>query len=132
MASSEQLEAIAARLFPRLAPGVALARNDLFLARVMSAGNWDETRTVLAHFGRAALQAVLAAAPARIFDRESWNYWHGFFGLTPTEMPEDFFTTDAWFKNRSNGKRDVTAEIIDHLPNYGSTPVFSCDEPGSA
>jgi len=129
MAITQQLEAIAARMFPDLAPGVALAQTYLFLARVMSAGDWDEVKTVQEHFGKAAFRAVLDTPPSKVFDQPSWNLWHTAFELEPKQMPKDFFTVYPWFKARAIQKaREVTAEVINHLPDYHSGPIHSCDE----
>ena len=127
MASMEQLKAIAARVLPDLAPGAALARRDLFLARVMSAGNWEENRMVEEHFGKSALRDVLGRPPDKIFDRESWSFWHNVFGLKLREMPDSFFTVYPWFKDRKSGKRPITAEMLANFPDCNG-PVHSCDE----
>ena len=116
------------RMFPDLAPGVALSQTNLFLARVMSAGDWEEVKTVQDHFGKDALRAVLNAPPSKIFDRPSWTLWHHAFELEPREMPESFFTVYPWFKARAmQVKQEKTAEVLSHLPNYNG-PVRSCDE----
>ena len=128
MATIQQLETIAARVLPNLPPGTALAQTNLFLARVMTAGNHDETKLVMQHFGKAALQAVLHAAPMGVFDRESWNLWNNYFGMQPAAMQDSFFTVYPWFKNRAAKKGPVTAEMIDHVPDYNNGPVYSCDE----
>jgi hypothetical protein len=129
MATSQQLETIAARVLPDMPPATALAQTNLFLARVMAAGTQEETNMVLQHFGKAALQAVLRAPPTKIFDRETWNMWSHYFGMPPAEMPDSFFTVYPWFKNKNRGvkKEAITAAMIDHVPDY-SGPVHSCDE----
>ena len=128
MATSQQLETIAARVLPNLPPGTALAQTNLFLARMMAAGNHDETNLVMQHFGKAAFQAVLHAPPTGIFDRESWNMWNNFFGIPPATMRDSFFTVYPWFKNRAAKKGPVTAEMIDHVPDFNNGPVYSCSE----
>jgi hypothetical protein len=123
MATSQQLETIAARALPDLPPSIALAQTNLFLARVMAAGNWEETNIVLQHFGKAAVQAVLHAPPTGVFDRESWSYWHNFFGMPPAAKQDDFFMVYPWFKSRGEKKPAVTAEVINCLPDYHTRPV---------
>ncbi len=128
MSTVQELESIAARMFPDLAPGVVLSQTNLFLARVMSAGDWHEGKAVQEHFGREAFRAVLDAPPNKIFDRPSWNLWQRAFGLEPREMPDSFFTVYPWFKVRAERtNRPVTAELIDHLPDCRG-PIRSCDE----
>ena len=126
MATTKQLEAIAARILPDFEPTAALKQRNLFLARVMSAGNHKETKTVIEHFGKPALRAVLDDPPQKIFDRQSWTMWHNFFHLETPEMPDNFFTVYPWFKDRAKPKGPVTAEMIDHVPAYETTSVYSC------
>lgn len=128
MATNQQLETIAARVLPDLPPSDALAQTNLFLARVMAAGNCDETKLVIGHFGREALQSVLRAPPTGIFDRESWSMWNNYFGMPPAPMQDSFFTVYPWFKDRAAKKGAVTAEMIDRVPDYNTGPVYSCCE----
>jgi hypothetical protein len=126
MATFQQLEAIAARILPDFEPAAALKQANLFLARVMAAGNWQETNVVMEHFGKPALRAVLDDPPQKIFDRQSWTMWHNFFHLETPAMPDSFFTVYPWFKDRAEPKGPVTAEMIDYVPAYNTTPVYSC------
>jgi hypothetical protein len=126
MATTKQLEAIAARLLPDVEPAAALKLPNLFLARVMSAGNDKEFKTVAEHFGWPALRAVLDNPPQKIFDRQSWNLWHNYFQLETPEMPDSFFTVYPWFKDRAKPKGPITAAMIDRVPAYGTMPVYSC------
>ncbi len=128
MATIPQLEAIAARLLPDLEPAAALRQTNLFLARVMSAANHEETNVVIGHFGKPAFRAVLRDPPQKIFDRQAWSFWHNYFHLKTPEMPESFFTVYPWFKDRNKPKGPVTAAMIDHVPAYNTTPIYSCDE----
>ena len=128
MATSQQLETIAARVLPKMAPSDAVPQTNLFLARVMAAGNEDETQIVLQHFGREALRDVLKDAPTGIFCRLSWNFWHNFFGMEPTEKPDGFFVVYPWFKNRGMKRTEVTAEMIDHQADYHEMPVYAVGE----
>jgi hypothetical protein len=127
MLTKQQLEGIASRVLPDLPADSALAQVNLFLARVMSAGSLDEIRNTKAHFGESAFRAVLRTPPLQTFDRPSWNMWHNFFHLSVPEMPESFFAVYPWFKNRAKPKGPVTAEMIDHMPNWNS-PVYAYDE----
>jgi hypothetical protein len=126
MATIKQLEAIAARLLPDVEPAAALKQTNLFLARVMSAGNDKEFKMVIEHFGKPALRAVLNEPPEKIFDRQSWNLWHNHFHLETPEKPDSFFTVYPWFKDRTKPKGPITAAMIDHVPAYGTMPVYSC------
>jgi hypothetical protein len=126
MATTQQLEAIAARLLPDVEPAVALKQTNLFLARVMSASNDKEFKTVVEHFGWPVLRAVLDDPPQKIFDRQSWTMGHNYFQLETPKMPDSFFTVYPWFKDRNKPKGPITAAMIDHLPDYNTTPVFSC------
>jgi hypothetical protein len=132
MATSQQLETIAARVLPKMAPSDALVQTYLFLARLMAAGSWDEINMVRQHFGKAALQAVLEAPLRGIFDRQSWSHWHNVFGMTPPEKPDSFFVVYPWFKNRGVKRDEVTAEFIDHMPAYHKMPVYALSEVPSA
>jgi hypothetical protein len=128
MPTSQQLENIAKRVLPDLLPSEAVSQTNLFLARVMAAGNLEETNTVEEHFGESALRAVLDNPPSKIFDRESWNYWHLVFKLPKPDMPDSFFTIYPWFRNRALGIREpLTAEVLNRKVDY-NTPVYSCDE----
>ena len=115
-------------MFPDIAPDVVLSQQNLFLARVMSAGDWHELKPVQEHFGKAAFRAVLDAPPSKIFDRPSWNLFQAAFEMEPREMPDSFFTIYPWFKAREMQiKQEKTAEVLSHLPNC-TGPVRSCDE----
>ena len=126
MATTKQLEAIAMRILPDFEPTAALKQTNLFLARMMAAGNWQETNVVVEHFGKPALRAALEDPPQKIFDRQSWTMWHNFFHLAIPTMPDSFFTVYQWFKDRSKANGPVTAEMIDHVPAFNTTPVYSC------
>src|ERR1700684_2324507 len=112
MATRQQIETIAKRVFPDLSPGDVVLQPSLFLARVMAAGNWEETKAIKGHFGQQALRAVLENPPNKIFDRQSWNHWHLVFELPTPEMPDSFFTIYPWFRNRTLGIHEpLTAEM---------------------
>ena len=127
MATKQQLESIASRVLPELPASTAADRVNLFLSRVMSAGSLEEINSVKEHFGESAFREVLNSPPPQIFDRPSWGMWHNFYHLSIPDMPESFFTTYPWFKSRARAKGPVTAEMIDHAPNWNG-PVYSCDE----
>jgi hypothetical protein len=129
MATSQQIETIAKRVLPDLSPHNAAEQTNLLLARVMAAGNWEETNMVMEHFGEPAMRAVLDNPPIKIFDRESWNHWHLVFELPKSAMRDSFFTIYPWFRNRTLGIREpATAEVLDRQVDYNTTPVYSCDE----
>jgi hypothetical protein len=125
MATSEQLEKIAARVLPDAGPDVFWRERSLFLARVMSAGNCEETNLVMEHFGKETLREVLNDPPGKIFDRESWSYWHVIYGLVPKNMPGDFFTVYPWFKDRAAERVPITSRMLADLPDYKYQRVFS-------
>jgi hypothetical protein len=130
MATSQQIEIIAKRVLPDLSPGDAVSQTNLLLARVMAAGNLQETTTVEEHFGMQSLRAVLDDPPSRIFDRQSWNYWHLSFGLRTPDKPDSFFANYPWFKNRTLGILEpLTAQTIDRPENYNTEPVRACAAP---
>ncbi len=95
----------------------------------MAAGNLEETKTVEEHFGKSALRAVLDNPPNKIFDRQSWNYWHLVFKLPTPDRPDSFFTIYPWFRNRTLGIREpLTAEVLNRRTTCHTDPVRSCDE----
>jgi len=112
MATLLQLRKIALRVLPDLAPEFALSQQRLFLARVMSIGNLEEAHVVVDHFGTPAIRAVLSNPPARIFDRETWNYWHAFLGMEPVAMPRSFFTVNARLNDHPATAREITAQLL--------------------
>jgi hypothetical protein len=129
MPTSQQIETIAKRVLPDLIPGDAASHTNLFLARVMAAGNREETHTVVEHFGKPSLRAALNDPPSRIFDRPSWNFWHLVFDLSTPPMPDNFFTIYPWFKNRALGIHESsTAYVLNRRTTYNTDPVRSCDE----
>jgi hypothetical protein len=128
-ATSQQIEMIAKRVLRDLSPSDAVSQTNLFLARVMAAGNLEETIAVEEHFGKSALREVLRDPPSKIFDRQSWNYWHLVFKLPTPDKPDSFFTIYPWFRNRTLGIREpLTAEVINRRTTYDTDPVRSCDE----
>lgn len=78
-----RLHDLAARLFWWKDPDEALADQRRFLAQAMTYGDWDAVQLILGAFGEVALRAVLADAPAGVFDRRSWSYWHARLGVEP-------------------------------------------------
>ena len=87
MISHEQLTRLAKELLWWQPPEVSLANPRRFLAQVMTLGTWEEVQTVQEAFGGDALQDALRHAPAGVFDRPSWCYWHAVFGWPEVEMP---------------------------------------------
>ena len=81
------LEAIAERVIWWKPPADALADRRYFLARVMTAGTFDEVRLVRAHFPPDAFRAVLDDPPPGVFDPRSWAYWNLVLGRRPGELP---------------------------------------------
>ena len=127
MATQVQLLKIAARVLPDLTPEFALSQRNLFLARVMSAGTLEEANLVVDHYGIPAIRAVLGNPPARIFDRESWSYWHAFLGLEPRPMARSFFADNSRLLDRSSELRHITAEMLSETPAYNDQ-AFSGEE----
>ena len=72
----------------------------------------------------AAFRGVLDAPPSKVFDRESWSYWHVKFGLEAPQMPDSFFAVYPWFKDRTmNVQRPLTAELPSRPLGYPTTGV---------
>jgi hypothetical protein len=61
-----------------------LRRPERLIAQAMAVGASDDADRVEVLFGTEAMRRVLAAAPAGIFDRRRWDYWHLRFGYTRT------------------------------------------------
>jgi len=61
-----------------------LRRPERLIAQAMAVGAADDSDRVEALFGTEAMRRVLAAAPAGIFDRRRWDYWHLRFGYGRT------------------------------------------------
>lgn len=70
------MRGLATRLIWWKDPEAALADERRFLAQAMTFGSWEDMELVRSVYGDGALRAVLADAPAGVFDRRSWNYWH--------------------------------------------------------
>ena len=85
---SVTLEAVAARVVWWKPTAEALADRRHFLARVMTAGTFDEVRCVQAHFPLEAFRAVLDDPPAGVFDPRSWAYWNLVFERDAGEVPQ--------------------------------------------
>jgi hypothetical protein len=58
----------------------------------MTLGTWREVEELKKHFGMGAFRDALMNAPAGVFDRRSWAYWHAVFGLPEAEMPRRSLT----------------------------------------
>ena len=88
MIDQEQLKRIASEIFWWQSPEVSLANPRRFLAQLMTLGTWHEVQLVKDAFGWDAFKDALVNAPAGVFDRRSWAYWHAFFNLPQVEMPQ--------------------------------------------
>lgn len=75
-----ELRDVAARLFWWKGPDEALADARRFVAQAMT---WSlgDMRVVVSAYGEGALRAVLGDAPAGMFDRRPWDYWHTRLGI---------------------------------------------------
>ena len=62
------------------------ARPRVFIARVLARGTAKDVQLVEAAFGRAAMRAVVEAAPAGLFDARGWHYWRLVLDL-PLDTP---------------------------------------------
>jgi len=87
MIDQEQLKRIAQEIFWWQSPEISLANPRRFLAQLMTLGTWREVQMVKDGFGWDAFKDALVNAPAGVFDRRSWEYWHAFFNLPSVEMP---------------------------------------------
>ena len=128
MATQLELKRIAARVLPDLTPEFALSKKNLFLAGVMSTGTLEEANLVVEHYGKPAMRDILRNPPARIFDRESWNFWHAYLGLEPVPMPRSFFADYPGLRDRGSEIRQITAQMLGDMPAYGQDQAYSADE----
>lgn len=87
------LEAVAERVTWWKPPAQALADRRSFLARVMTAGTFDEVRCVRSHFSPEAFRAVLEDPPVGVFDPRSWAYWNLVFDREAPELPRRLLPT---------------------------------------
>lgn len=78
-----RMDELAAKLIWWKSPEEAIADQPRLLAQAMTLGNWEEMEFVRSVYGDDALRAVLADAPAGVFDLRSWSYWHARFGIAP-------------------------------------------------
>lgn len=79
----ERAHALARRLFWWREPAEALLERRRFLAQVMSLGTWNDIEEARHLWPGDAFRDTLRAAPAGIFDRRSWSYWHHVLDLLP-------------------------------------------------
>ena len=89
------LLALARRLFWWKTPEEALSNQNRFLAQVMTYGTWRDIQEARRHFAETAFREALQDAPAGVFDKRSWTYWHHALHLTPVpplpqrKLPDD-------------------------------------------
>lgn len=74
---------LAARLVWWENPDAALTDPRRFLAQAMTYATLADMTYLRSVVGDEALVDVLTNAPAGVFDRRSWTYWHVKFGLLP-------------------------------------------------
>src|SRR5690349_17073504 len=75
-AAPEKLEALAQRMIWWKEPEEALRYPDRLLAQVMALGTWEDVQLAKGLWTTEEFAAVLRQAPAGVFDRRSWVYWH--------------------------------------------------------
>jgi len=51
--------------------------------RIMTYGTWDDVLLAQDELGTDLFHEALRRAPAGIFDRRSWQYWHLRLGISP-------------------------------------------------
>lgn len=102
----EDLEPIVDR-FAWFEPARSEARLDRkrFLQLAMAYAREDELEHIRRHFTREEFQEALREAPAGIFDRQSWRYWHEALGMGEAPplprrpfVPEGFEPDDRFSK----------------------------------
>jgi hypothetical protein len=84
---AEAVKVMARELFWWKTPEEALADPRRFLAQIMTLGNLRQWHLGMRVFGMDAFKDALQNAPAGVFDRRSWGYWRGVFGLPAAELP---------------------------------------------
>ena len=80
-AAAKELEALARRMIWWKAPDEALQHPGRLLAQVMALGTWEDVQLAKRLWPKEKFLAILANAPAGVFDRRSWVYWHTILGL---------------------------------------------------
>jgi len=88
MSNQDQLKQIAKEIIWWQSPEVSLRNPRRFLAQLMTLGTWNEVQMVREQFGWDAFKDALLNAPAGVFDRRSWAYWHAVFELPSAELPQ--------------------------------------------
>lgn len=78
-----RLDEIARRLFWWKDPGEALADQGRFLAQAMTFATLEDMSYLRSVFDDEQLVDALTHAPAGVFDRRSWTFWHVKLGLKP-------------------------------------------------
>jgi len=57
-------------------PETSLADYFRLLAHIMNLATWEDQQWLENHVPRPHLLTALESAPAGVFNRRSWNYWH--------------------------------------------------------
>jgi hypothetical protein len=91
MATSQQLENMAAKLIWWQPPEVSLGQPRRLLGQVMTRGDWPEVVAFRQALGWEAFRDALTNAEPGLFDIKSWTMWHQFFGLPVRELPKRAF-----------------------------------------
>lgn len=84
---ADALEGAARRLIWWKTPEEALRDRARLLAQIMTYGDLEDVRAMLAATTEDELREVLRHAPAGVFDPRSWNYWHLRLGMPPAPLP---------------------------------------------
>ncbi|MGI8436927.1 MAG: hypothetical protein ACR2NX_08485 [Chthoniobacterales bacterium] len=79
----EALARLAQRLVWWKNPAEALADPDRFLAQLMTFGTWNDLQEATRFWPEDQFRSALRRAPAGVFDRRSWAYWHHRLDLLP-------------------------------------------------
>jgi hypothetical protein len=67
-----------------------------FLQMAMAYAREDEIQRIRRHFSVEQFQDALRQAPAGIFDRQSWRYWHKALWMDPEPLPRRPFVPAEW------------------------------------
>ena len=94
----EELQSILQRLV-WFEPARSEARIDwaLFLLMAMAYAREEELQKIRRYFAAAQFRDALRQAPAGLFDRQSWRYWHQALKMDPAEpLPRRPFLPQEW------------------------------------
>jgi hypothetical protein len=94
-----------------------------FLQMAMAYAREEELQQIRRHFTREEFQEALRQAPAGLFDRQSWRYWHEVLAMGPTPpLPRRPFVPEGMEQDDRFSKCVLRAA--------GGVPVGPSSKPG--